>query len=59
MSTFNDLLHTLKEICDEKDKRIEFLEGRIEGLTKERSILKQQFLDGEFDLLMNYYNNHG
>lgn len=59
MSTFNDLLHTLKEICDEKNKRIEFLEGRIEGLTKERSILKQQFLDGEFDLLMSYYNNHG
>ena len=40
MSTFNELLHTLKEVCDEKDKRIEFLEGRIKGLNKQYSLVK-------------------
>ena len=43
MSTFNELLHALKEVCDEKDKKIEFLEGRIEGLNKQYSLIREKF----------------
>ena len=55
MSTFNELLHTLKEVCDEKDKRIELLEGRIEGLNKQYSLIKKRFLDGDCETLKNYF----
>ena len=55
MSTFNELLHTLKEICDEKDKKIEFLEGRIEGLNKQYSLIRKKFLDGDYKTLKNYF----
>jgi chaperonin cofactor prefoldin len=55
MSTFNELLHTLKEVCDEKDKRIEFLEGRIEGLNKQYSLIRKRFLDGDYETLRNYF----
>ena len=55
MSTFNELLHTLKEICDEKDKRIEFLEGRIEGLNRQYELIRKRFLDGDYEVLKNYF----
>ena len=55
MSTFNELLHALKEVCDEKDKRIEFLEGRIEGLNKQYSLIRKRFLDGDYETLKNYF----
>ena len=55
MSTFNDLLHTIKEVCDEKDKRIEFLEGRIEGLNKQYSLIREKFLNGDYETLRNYF----
>jgi len=55
MSTFNELLHALKEICDEKDKRIEFLEGRIEGLNKQYSLIREKFLNGDYETLRNYF----
>lgn len=32
MSTFNDLLRGIRKVCDEKDKRIKFLEGRMKDL---------------------------
>ena len=55
MSTFNELLHTLKEVCDEKDKRIKFLEGRIEGLNKQYELIRKRFLNGEYEVLKNYF----
>jgi len=55
MSTFNELLHALKEVCDEKDKRIEFLEGRIEGLNKQYSLIRKKFLDEDYETLKNYF----
>lgn len=55
MSTFNELLHALKEVCDEKDKRIEFLEGRIEGLNKQYSLIRKRFLDEDYETLRNYF----
>ena len=55
MSTFNELLHTLKEVCDEKDKRIEFLEGRIEGLNKQYGLIREKFLNGDYETLRNYF----
>ena len=55
MSTFNELLHTLKEVCDEKDKRIEFLEGRVEGLNKQYELIRRKFLDGDYETLKNYF----
>ena len=32
MSTFNELLHSVKEFCDDKDMEIKHLNDRIEGL---------------------------
>lgn len=55
MSTFNDLLHIIKEVCDEKDKRIEFLEGRIEGLNKQYSLIREKILNGDYETLRNYF----
>lgn len=55
MSTFNELLHTLKEVCDEKDKRIEFLEGRVEGLNVQYELIRKRFLNGEYETLKNYF----
>ena len=55
MSTFNELLHTIKEVCDEKDKRIEFLEGRIEGLNKQYGLIREKFLNGDYETLRNYF----
>ena len=55
MSTFNDLLHTIKEVCDEKDKRIEFLEGRIDGLNKQYDLIREKFLNGDYETLRNYF----
>jgi len=55
MSTFNELLHTLKEVCDEKDKRIEFLEGMIEGLNKQYCLIRKKFLEGDYETLRNYF----
>lgn len=55
MSTFNDILHTIKDFCDEKDKRIKFLEGRIEGLNKQYELIRKRFLEGDYETLKNYF----
>ncbi len=55
MSTFNDLLRGIRKVCDEKDKRIEFLEGRIEGLNKQYSLIREKFLNGDYETLRNYF----
>ena len=55
MSTFNELLHALKEVCDEKDKRIEFLEGRIKGLNKQYESIRKRFLEKDYETLENYF----
>lgn len=55
MSTFNELLHILKEVCDEKDERIKFLEGRIEGLNIQYESIRKRFLDGDYETLRNYF----
>ena len=55
MSTFNDLLHSIKDVCDEKDKKIKFLEGRIEGLNKQYSLIREKFLNGDYETLKNYF----
>lgn len=55
MSTFNDLLHTIKEVCDEKDKKIEFLEGIIEGLNEQYSLIREKFLNEDYETLRNYF----
>ena len=55
MSTFNDLLHTIKEVCDEKDNRIKFLEGRTDGLNKQYGLIREKFLNGDYETLRNYF----
>lgn len=55
MSTFNEILHAVKEVCDEKDRRIEFLEGRIEGLNKQYNLIREKFLNGDYETLRNYF----
>lgn len=55
MSTFNELLHALKEICDEKDKSIDFLKSHIGGLNKERELIRKRFLEGDYETLRNYF----
>lgn len=55
MGTFNELIHAIKDYCDEKDKKIGFLESRILGLEKERKLLKERFLEGDYDTLKVYY----
>lgn len=55
MSTFNELLHTIKEVCDEKDNRIKFLEGRIDGLNKQYGLIREKFLNGDYETLRNYF----
>lgn len=55
MSTFNKILHAIKEVCDEKDRRIEFLEGRIESLNKQYNLIREKFLNGDYETLKNYF----
>lgn len=55
MSTFNETLHIIKEICDKKDRKIKFLEGRIEGLNKQYSLIREKFLNGDYETLKNYF----
>lgn len=55
MSTFNELIHILKDFFDEKDKEIKFLEGRIEGLNKQYELIRQRFLEGDYSTLKNYF----
>ena len=55
MSTFNELLHTIKEVCDEKDNKIKFLEGRIDGLNKQYDLIREKFLNGDYETLRNYF----
>ena len=55
MSTFNEILRTIREVCDEKDRKIKFLEGRIEGLNKQYSLIREKFLNGDYETLRNYF----
>jgi len=55
MSTFNEILRTIREVCDEKDRKIKFLEGRIEGLNKQYSLIREKFLNGDYETLKNYF----
>lgn len=56
METFNELIHVIKNYCDEKDEKISLLKSRIIGLETERKLLKEKFLEGDYDTLKNYYS---
>lgn len=56
MSMFNELLHSFKEICDEKDEEIQRLKAEIDFRTRERAIIIKRFEEGEYELLANYFN---
>lgn len=56
MGTFNELIHVIKDYCDEKDKEIRFLKNRIFVLETERKLLKETFLEGDYKALINYYS---
>ena len=56
MGTFNELIHVIKDYCDEKDKEISLLKNRIFGLETERKLLKETFLEGDYETLINYYS---
>ena len=56
MGTFNELIHVIKDYCDEKDEKISLLKSRILGLETERKLLKEKFLEGDYETLINYYS---
>ena len=56
MGAFNELIHVIKDYCDEKDKEINLLKNRILGLETERKLLKEKFLEGDYETLINYYS---
>lgn len=56
MGTFSKLVHVIKDYCDEKDKEISLLKNRIFGLEMERKLLKEKFLEGDYETLKNYYS---
>ena len=56
MSMFNDLLHSFKETCDEKDEEIKMLKNEIDFLRRERAVIIRRFEEGEYELLANYFN---
>ena len=57
MSTFNDLLHSLKEFCDEKDEEIKRLNNRIGGLENQYKSIRSAFLKGHYEQLKWYFGN--
>lgn len=56
MGTFNKLIHVIKDYCDEKDGEIRLLKNRILGLETERKLLKEKFLEGDYNTLKIYYS---
>lgn len=56
MGAFNELIHVIKDYCDEKDFQISLLQSQIEGLQEERKLLKKKFLEGDYETLKNYYS---
>ena len=57
MSTFNDLLHSVKEFCDDKDMEIKHLNDRIEGLENQFKAIRKAFLRGNYEQLKWYFGN--
>ena len=55
MSMFNDLLHSFKEVCDEKDEEIKRLKAELDFRTRERVTIIQRFEEGNYDLLKEYF----
>ena len=56
MGIFNELIHVIKDYCDEKDEEIRLLKNRILGLETERKLLKEKFLEGDYNTLKIYYS---
>ena len=56
MRTFNEYIKSIRRFSDEIDTKISLLESQIEGLQKERKLLKEKFLEGDYDTLKNYYS---
>lgn len=56
MGTFNELIHVIKDFCDEKDKKIAFLQNKIDLMNKERYLLKKKFIEGDYETLKIYYS---
>ena len=55
MSMFNDLLHSFKEVCDEKDEEIKRLKAELDFRTRERVTIIKRFEEGNYDLLKEYF----
>jgi hypothetical protein len=54
LKRMSNYFHTHR-IVEEKDKKIEFLEGRVEGLNKQYELIRRKFLDGDYETLKNYF----
>ena len=57
MSTFNELLHALKEFYDSKDEEIKRLNDRIEGLENQYKTIRRGFLNGNYEQLKWYFGD--
>lgn len=56
MRIFNEIIHVIKDYCDEKDEEIRLLKSKILGLETERKLLKEKFLEGDYETLKTYYS---
>ena len=56
MSTFKELIEDIKVFCDEKDREIQRLQDRIDGLLMERKLIRDKFLEGNYESLKWYFN---
>ena len=54
MSTFVELLHGVKEICDRKDAEISSLQNKIDLLLKERRLIAKRLKEGNIQLVIDY-----
>lgn len=55
-TTFEELMEVIKDFCNAKDKQIQGLKNEIENREKERSLIRQRFLEKRYDLLETYFN---
>lgn len=55
MSLFNELLHTIKKVCDAKEREIEDLKNEIAFLKRERAIIIKRYEEGNFETLDSYF----
>lgn len=55
MSLFNELLHTIKQVCDAKEREIEDLKNEIAFLKRERAVIIKRYEEGNFEALDSYF----